>query len=106
MSRTMDLLVNGVRHTIDAEPDRTLLTLLRDELEFTGTKYGCGEGQCGACTVLFDGAPPRSCQTRAGAWPGTKSRPSKVWNSTAVCILCRKRFSKWKRCSAATARRA
>jgi aerobic-type carbon monoxide dehydrogenase small subunit (CoxS/CutS family) len=68
----MEIDVNGVRHTVDASPDRTLLTVLRDELDLTGTKYGCGEGQCGACTVLIDGAPARSCQTRAGAMAGHK----------------------------------
>jgi aerobic-type carbon monoxide dehydrogenase small subunit (CoxS/CutS family) len=68
----MEIEVNGLRHTFDAQPDRTLLTLLRDELDLTGTKYGCGEGQCGACTVLIDGAPARSCQTRAGALNGRR----------------------------------
>src|SRR3984957_19107736 len=68
----MEIDVNGVRHTVDASPDRTLLTLLRDELDLTGTKYGCGEGQCGACTVLIDGAPARSCQTRAATMAGRK----------------------------------
>jgi aerobic-type carbon monoxide dehydrogenase small subunit (CoxS/CutS family) len=63
MPRTIDLVVNGTRHTIDADPNRTLLTVLRDELDFTGTKYGCGEGQCGACTVMIDGVATRSCQT-------------------------------------------
>src|SRR5579864_944459 len=62
MARTIEIDVNGTRHTLDAEPDRTLLTFLRDELDLTGTKYGCGEGQCGACKVLIDGAPARSCQ--------------------------------------------
>jgi aerobic-type carbon monoxide dehydrogenase small subunit (CoxS/CutS family) len=66
----MELLVNGIRHQVDASPDRTLLTVLRDELELTGTKYGCGEGQCGACTVLIAGFPARACQTRAGAING------------------------------------
>ena len=66
----MEIFVNGARHTVDAEPERTLLTVLRDELELTGTKYGCGEGQCGACTVLIDGAPARSCQTRVSAMGG------------------------------------
>ncbi len=68
----MELDVNGSRRQIDAEPDRTLLTVLRDELDLTGTKYGCGEGQCGACTVLIDGAPARSCQTRAAKMAGHK----------------------------------
>jgi aerobic-type carbon monoxide dehydrogenase small subunit (CoxS/CutS family) len=67
MPRMIDLVVNGVAHTIDADPDRTLLTVLRDELDLTGSKYGCGEGQCGACTVMIDGLAARSCQTRAGA---------------------------------------
>ena len=79
---------------MDAEPERTLLTVLRDELDLTGTKYGCGEGQCGACTVMIDGAPARSCQTRAGRWRGQGSRPSKGWKSTGVCIRFRKRFLK------------
>ncbi len=66
----IDLQINGAKHSIDAEPDRTLLTALRDELDLTGTKYGCGEGQCGACTVMIDGLPARSCQTRAAAVAG------------------------------------
>jgi aerobic-type carbon monoxide dehydrogenase small subunit (CoxS/CutS family) len=66
----MELTINGVRHQVDAEPDRTLLTVLRDELDLTGTKYGCGEGQCGACTVLIAGLPARACQTRAAAING------------------------------------
>ncbi len=70
MPRTIDILINGVPHSIDAEPDRSLLSALRDELDLTGTKYGCGEGQCGACTVMIDGLAARSCQTRAGAVAG------------------------------------
>jgi aerobic-type carbon monoxide dehydrogenase small subunit (CoxS/CutS family) len=66
----IDLQINGAKHSLDAEPDRTLLTALRDELDLTGTKYGCGEGQCGACTVMIDGLPARSCQTRAAAVAG------------------------------------
>lgn len=61
----ISLLVNGVRHEVDAMPDQTLLSVLRDNLNLTGTKYGCGEGQCGACTVLLDGRPVRSCRTSA-----------------------------------------
>ncbi len=66
----MDLLVNGVRRRIQSSPDRLLLAVLRDELDLTGTKYGCGEGQCGACTVLVDGAAVRSCLTPAKAAEG------------------------------------
>jgi aerobic-type carbon monoxide dehydrogenase small subunit (CoxS/CutS family) len=64
------LTVNGENRTVDADPETTLLELLRDELALTGTKYGCGEAACGACTVLLDGKPIRSCVTRAGAVAG------------------------------------
>ena len=56
------LSVNGAEHAVDAPPDSKLLYVLRDSLGLTGTKYGCGEGMCGACTVLLDGKPARSCQ--------------------------------------------
>lgn len=59
----MELLVNGARHRVQSDPERPLLYVLRDELDLTGTKYGCGEGQCRACTVLLDGTPVRSCIT-------------------------------------------
>jgi aerobic-type carbon monoxide dehydrogenase small subunit (CoxS/CutS family) len=59
----VDLNVNGTRRRVDADPDQSLLSVLRDELDLTGTKYGCGEGQCGACTVLIDGKAVRSCIT-------------------------------------------
>ena len=57
----MDLLINGERRHVESDPETPLLYVLRDELDLTGTKYGCGEGQCGACTVLLDGIPARSC---------------------------------------------
>ena len=57
----MDLLINGERLRVESDPETPLLYVLRDELDLTGTKYGCGEGQCGACTVLMDGVPVRSC---------------------------------------------
>lgn len=66
----MDLVVNGVRRRVQSDPERPLLYVLRDELELTGAKYGCGEGQCGACTVLLDGAPVRSCITPLKAAQG------------------------------------
>ncbi|MFI5006266.1 MAG: (2Fe-2S)-binding protein [Solirubrobacterales bacterium] len=62
---TLDLLVNNARRRVEIEGDESLLVVLRDELELTGAKYGCGEGQCGACTVLIDGRPTRSCVTKA-----------------------------------------
>jgi aerobic-type carbon monoxide dehydrogenase small subunit (CoxS/CutS family) len=66
------LLVNGTKRTVDAGARETLLTVLRDRLRLTGTKYGCGEGQCGACTVLLDGRAVRSCLTPAGEAAGKK----------------------------------
>jgi aerobic-type carbon monoxide dehydrogenase small subunit (CoxS/CutS family) len=60
------LAVNGKSHTVDADPQASLLSVLRDQLDLTGSKYGCGEGQCGACTVLIDGKAQRSCITKVG----------------------------------------
>ena len=57
-------MVNGRRRQVEADGERPLLFVLRNELELTGTKYGCGEGQCGACTVLLNGAAVRSCQIK------------------------------------------
>lgn len=59
----MELTVNGVRHQIDAEPDMPLLWALRDTLGLHGTKFGCGVGACGACTVHLDGVATRACVT-------------------------------------------
>ena len=61
--RVRKLNVNGKDLAVNAAPDQRLLYILRDDLDLTGTKYGCGEGQCGACTVLVDGTPVRSCIT-------------------------------------------
>ncbi len=58
--------VNGVEHSVALAPDRHLLYVLREELGLTGTKYGCGEGECGACKVLVDGVAVRACQTPLG----------------------------------------
>jgi aerobic-type carbon monoxide dehydrogenase small subunit (CoxS/CutS family) len=67
---TIEITVNGRRHRVDADSGRTLLSVLREELALTGSKYGCGEGQCGACTVLLDGKPAKSCQTTAASAAG------------------------------------
>ncbi len=62
-----ELTVNGARRPINADAETSLLSVLRDQLDLTGSRYGCGEGQCGACTVLIDGLPRRSCITKVGA---------------------------------------
>jgi aerobic-type carbon monoxide dehydrogenase small subunit (CoxS/CutS family) len=67
MPTVTQIHVNGQNRQIDADAARTLLSVLRDDLELTGAKYGCGEGRCGACTVLIDGVPRRSCVTIVGA---------------------------------------
>ena len=66
------LKINGEERRVEAPPEESLLSVLRNRLELTGTKYGCGEGQCGACTVLLDGQPTRSCRTPASAAAGRK----------------------------------
>ena len=60
---SLEILVNGTTHQVDADPETSLLSVLRNQLNLTGAKYGCGEGQCGACTVLIDGRAVRSCIT-------------------------------------------
>lgn len=70
MARVTELTVNGAQRRIDADPARSLLSVLRDDLDLTGAKYGCGEGQCGACTVLLEGRPVRSCITSVSAAAG------------------------------------
>src|SRR6201984_2278174 len=67
MTKITQIQVNGSARPINADGDRSLLSVLRDGLGLTGTKYGCGEGQCGACTVLIDGRSQRSCITKAAA---------------------------------------
>jgi aerobic-type carbon monoxide dehydrogenase small subunit (CoxS/CutS family) len=67
MATPIEIQINGKPHQIHYDPDTPLLSVLRDELGLTGTKYGCGEGQCGACTVLIGGSPRRSCQIPVGA---------------------------------------
>jgi aerobic-type carbon monoxide dehydrogenase small subunit (CoxS/CutS family) len=66
------LHINGRECPVDVADDESLLSALRDHLHLTGTKYGCGEGQCGACTVLLDGAAARSCSIPAAGAAGAK----------------------------------
>ncbi len=68
----ISLNVNGKQHTLDVSPDTPLLWVLREAIGLTGTKFGCGLGQCGACTVHIDGKATRSCQTAVSAAAGKK----------------------------------
>src|SRR5688572_26391065 len=61
------LRINGKAHDVEADADDTLLSVLRDDLDLTGSRYGCGEGQCGSCTVLVDNRAMRSCVARVSA---------------------------------------
>ena len=66
------LLINGVARNAEVPSEESLLNVLRDHLGLTGTKYGCGEGQCGACTVLIEGSPVRSCRMQVSSAAGKK----------------------------------
>jgi len=68
--RVFELQVNGTKRRVEVDGERSLLSALRDELDLTGAKYGCGEGQCGACTVLIDGRAARSCLTQVASVEG------------------------------------
>jgi aerobic-type carbon monoxide dehydrogenase small subunit (CoxS/CutS family) len=70
MAATIELEVNGSKRRAAVDPARSLLSVLRDDLDLTGSKYGCGEGQCGACTVMIEGKATRSCITPVGACEG------------------------------------
>src|SRR6266516_6819402 len=70
MASETQLKLNGYQVKVDADVERSLLSVLRDDLDLTGSKYGCGEGQCGACTVLLDGVAVRSCVTPLRAVAG------------------------------------
>jgi aerobic-type carbon monoxide dehydrogenase small subunit (CoxS/CutS family) len=67
---TITIRVNGQEHRLAVDGSRTLLSVLRNDLGLTGTKYGCGQGQCGACTVLLDDEPVRSCALPVAAVEG------------------------------------
>ena len=67
MDAKIAMIVNGKNRTVVTSPDRPLLDVLREDLQITGPKYGCGQGQCGACTVLMDGKRTLSCITPASA---------------------------------------
>ena len=92
-NNTIKLTVNGVDHEIEVSPQAKLADLLRHDLGLTGTKIGCGDGQCGSCVVLVDGRPVRSCVYQAGETPTN-------------CTHCRRHSSTTEQSSAAFAHRA
>jgi len=68
----VELNINGKKYKVDVDPDTPLLWVIREQIGLTGTKYGCGIGQCGACTVLFEGQAMRSCSLLVGAAVGKR----------------------------------
>jgi aerobic-type carbon monoxide dehydrogenase small subunit (CoxS/CutS family) len=97
------LQINGESYSVDAPQDETLLSVLRNRLNLTGTKYGCGEGQCGACTVLMDGAPTRSCSIPSAAAAGAKITTIEGLEQDGKLTPVRRPSSKRAHTSAATA---
>ena len=84
---TVDVTINGRSVTVDAEPGTPLLWVLRDELNLTGTKFGCGVASCGACTVHVDGQPVRSCQTFTEDVAGAKVTTIEGLDSKAAAAV-------------------
>ena len=80
----MQLTINGQTHDIDVEPEMPLLWVLRDELDITGTKFGCGMGVCGACTVHVDGVATRSCSLPVGQVQGKVTTIEGLGNPAAL----------------------
>ncbi len=80
----MQLNINGATHDVDVAPDTPLLWVIREELSLTGTKYGCGIAQCGACTVLIDGVATRSCVTPADSVSGLEIKTIETVEETEV----------------------
>ncbi len=101
----MMLRVNGEDVEVSFAPYKTLLEVLREDLDLTGTKHGCELGECGACAVLVDHEPVLSCLVLAVECEGARSRPSKASPAARSCIRCRRRSPTWAARSAATARR-
>ena len=91
----MELVVNQTHYRLQLDPNSLLLWVLHDQLELTGSKYGCGEGHCGACTVLIDGAPVRSCITPVSKVSGKEittiegiGRPGNLHPVQAAFVTC------------------
>jgi aerobic-type carbon monoxide dehydrogenase small subunit (CoxS/CutS family) len=98
------LTINEKPYAVDADPQTSLLSVLREQLDLTGSKYGCGEGQCGACTVLIDGKAQRSCITRVGAVSQKEITTIEGLARGEQLHPVQEAFSMPVRCSAGTAR--
>ncbi len=83
----MKLDINGQTHEVDVESDMPLLWVLRDELDIKGPKFGCGQALCGACTVLIDGSPVRSCSTPVGSITGKITTIEGIGNANALHVV-------------------
>ncbi|WP_119678869.1 (2Fe-2S)-binding protein [Indioceanicola profundi] len=82
------LIVNGTAHPVSADPEKPLLWVLREDFGLTGTKFGCGAGLCGACTVLVDDKPVRSCQLRWGDLAGARvTTVEGVWSDAQLARI-------------------
>ena len=97
------LKINGAPHEVDVDSDTPLLWVLRDVLGMTGTKFGCGQALCGACTVHLDGRPVRSCQTPVDNVGEVRSQRSRRSARRRRARPCRRRGWSWRWYSAATA---
>src|SRR5213592_3761428 len=103
MKADFQFTLNGKPQRISAESRRTLLEVLREDLDLTGTKYGCGEGQCRACTVLLDGNPVRSCLTEISEVEGRKVETIEGLAQNGRLHPIQEAFVQKAPCSAATA---
>jgi aerobic-type carbon monoxide dehydrogenase small subunit (CoxS/CutS family) len=83
----INLKINGMDHEVSVRPDEVLLDVLRERLSYTGTKRGCDEGDCGACTVLVDGKPVNSCLFLQPKLAGRKSSRSKAYRKMGSFII-------------------
>ena len=92
-----DLTINGKTVSMDLDPETPILWALRDTLEMTGTKFGCGAALCGACTVHMNGQAIRSCVTPISAAAGQKKRLRVRLRSAAACSTRRSRWAIWRR---------
>ncbi len=101
---SIQLVINGRKVLVYADPRTPLLTVLREHLDMTGSKYGCGEGMCGACTVLIEGKAERSCVTWAGSVVGKRITTIEGL-ADGDRLRCSRRFWMRTRCSVRTALR-